>query len=94
MAKALQFKGIEDNVHGNLGRIAAMLCDIDQARREFEQTLELHESIGISLGEARTCQALEDLGNLAGHAEEASQLWHRAEALRTNAEMANAGQQP
>ncbi|WP_130466405.1 tetratricopeptide repeat protein [Corticibacter populi] len=58
MRKALVLKETEGNAHGNLGRLAMMEGDIDLARREFEISLALHESICYSRGVEITRNAI------------------------------------
>lgn len=58
MRKALVLKETEGNAHGNLGKLAMMEGDIDLARREFEISLALHESICCSKGVEITRSAM------------------------------------
>lgn len=58
MRRALKLREIEGNAHGNLGKLAMVDGNLDQARREFEVSLTLHESIGYSRGVAATRNAM------------------------------------
>lgn len=58
MKKALVLKEVEGNAHGNLGMLAMEDGNFDLARKEFEVSLKLHESIGFSSGMAITRNAL------------------------------------
>jgi tetratricopeptide (TPR) repeat protein len=54
MRRALKLKETEGNVHGNLGKIAMTLGDIDLAKLEYKTSLSIHESIGFIPGIAAT----------------------------------------
>lgn len=58
LRKALKLKEVEGNAHGNLGKLALVEGDLDLARREYEMSLALHESIGYSEGIAATRDAM------------------------------------
>ena len=58
MRRALTLKETEANVHGNLGKLAMVVGNLDLARQEFEVSLTLHDSIGYSRGVAATRSAM------------------------------------
>ncbi|WP_158615603.1 tetratricopeptide repeat protein [Comamonas sp. BIGb0124] len=64
MRRALVLKETEGNAHGNLGKLAAADGNLDLARREFEVSLALHESIGYSAGVSATRNAILSLGQV------------------------------
>lgn len=61
MPRAIKLKEAEGNVHGNLGRIAALQGDLDLAKHEYDLSLRVHESIGFEMGIAATSRALKQL---------------------------------